>query len=43
MTEEDTEGQISLMCDDILSLGTDLENRVDQMTDRAEEFLTDNV
>ncbi len=42
LTEEDTEGQISLMCDDILSLGTDLENRVDQMTDRAEEFLTDN-
>ncbi len=33
-------GQISLMCDDILSLGTDIEDRVEQMTGRAEEFLT---
>lgn len=33
-------GQIALMCDDILSLGTDIENRVEQMTGRAEEFLT---
>ena len=40
LTEEDETGQIALMCDDILSLGTDIENRVEQMTGRAEEFLT---
>lgn len=40
LTEDDEVGQISLMCDDILSLGTDIENRVEQMTGRAEEFLT---
>lgn len=40
LTEDDEVGQISLMCDDILSLGTDIEDRVEQMTGRAEEFLT---
>lgn len=40
LTEDDEVGQIALMCDDILSLGTDIENRVEQMTGRAEEFLT---
>ena len=40
LTEDDGTGQIALMCDDILSLGTDIENRVEQMTGRAEEFLT---
>lgn len=40
LTEDDEVGQISFMCDDILSLGTDIEDRVEQMTGRAEEFLT---
>ena len=40
LTEEDETGQIALMCHHILSLGTDIENRVEQMTGRAEEFLT---
>ena len=42
LTEDDETGQIALMCDDILSLGTDVQNRVEQMTGRAEEFLTGN-
>ena len=41
LTEDDGTGQISLMCDDILSLGTDVQNRVEQMTGRAEAFLTE--
>lgn len=40
LTEEDTEGKISLLCDDILSLGTDVRDRKMQLTERAEEFLT---
>ena len=42
LTEEDGEGQIALLCDDILSLGTDVENRIEQLTERAEDFLADS-
>lgn len=40
LEEGDTTGQISLLCDDILALGTDTKDRVEQMTGRAEDALT---
>lgn len=41
LSEEDTEGKIALLCDDILSLGTDTGDRKARLTERAEEFLTE--
>lgn len=40
LTEEDREGKISLLCDDILSLGTDIGERQKQLAGRAGDFLT---